>query len=275
MAVVSWWMTGDDQYRRFLFDELVGRLQADRVLMTMEAFRSPDFCFRFYGDHITYGTHWQLATLLRTDPLHEVLARAMHEELWAKALRDHRNAKFDLMYAVTVGDAHPAERDAAVADALDQLRAFGGNGGVLDAPRRLYTLDRAAVIAALPPGTTVRCPTEEERARCEEGVRLLGVQLQADDITHDCDGRPGECAMSDGQCADGIASSGLPVSLRRYADFLWQRGPYDLGEAAPVEGALQSPGRDLSEPYWMARYYGFVREGAGQVLAWHDAGACE
>jgi hypothetical protein len=243
--------------------------------MTMEAFRNPAFCFTFYGDHITYGTHWQLATLLRTDPLHALLARAMHEELWEKGLRDHRNAKFELMYAVAVGGEHADVRDLAVADAVDQLRAFGGNGGTLDAPRRTYTRDRQAIIDALPEGVTVRCPTEEERARCEAGITLFGVQFESSHITHDCDGRPGECVMNDGQCVDGIASAGLPVGLRRYADFLWQRGPYDLGESVAVEGAKQSPGRDLSEEYWMARYYGFLPEGRGQVLAWRDEGACQ
>ena len=55
---------------------------------------------------------------------------------------------------------------------------------------------------------------------------------------------------------------------------MWQRGPFDLGERVGVEGQLQSPGRDLSEPYWMARYYGYIKEGQGQVLAWQDAGGC-
>jgi hypothetical protein len=37
---------------------------------------------------------------------------------------------------------------------------------------------------------------------------------------------------------------------------------------------VQSPGRDLSEPYWLARYYGFITEGQGQVLAWREVGGC-
>jgi hypothetical protein len=34
------------------------------------------------------------------------------------------------------------------------------------------------------------------------------------------------------------------------------------------------PGADLSEPYWNARRYGFIEEGAGQVLAWEETGSC-
>jgi hypothetical protein len=29
------------------------------------------------------------------------------------------------------------------------------------------------------------------------------------------------------------------------------------------------------EVYWNARRYGFIKEGAGQVLAWETAGKCE
>lgn len=80
--------------------------------------------------------------------------------------------------------------------------------------------------------------------------------------------------MADGKCADGLASKGLGADLRKYADFMWQRGPFDIGETHGADGQMQSPGRDLSEPYWMARHYGYVTEGAGQVLAWRDAGSC-
>ncbi len=275
MAAVAWWLTGDEQYRAFLFRELIGNLRADEVMLTMQAFRSPDFCFKFYGDHITYGTHWQLATMLRDDPLFALAVRAYHEEMWEKALFNHLSAKFGVMYASIAGEAHPDVAAQAAAEAVAQLRAFGGNGGVQDAPRRTHVRDRQAAIDALPEGVSVRCPTEQERTTCEQGVRLFGIQLESATITRDCDGRPGECAMADGRCVDGIASSGLPADQRRYADFLWQRSPFDLGESPAVDGQKQSPGRDLSEPYWMARFYGFVEEGRGHVLAWRDDGACE
>ena len=108
---------------------------------------------------------------------------------------------------------------------------------------------------------------------CEQGGTLLGFPLESAKISRACDGRAGECMMADGMCTDGIASEGLPPSLRKYSDFMWQRSPFDLGESVNINGQLQSPGRDLSEPYWLARYYGYVSEGAGQVLAWTDAQA--
>src|SRR6185369_16191999 len=101
----------------------------------------------------------------------------------------------------------------AIAQAVEQLRGFGGNGGEMDAPRRTYTRSRSSIIDAFPPGTTVRCPTENERTLCEKGGTLLGFPLEGEKITRECDGRAGECMMSDGLCADGLASEGLPVSL--------------------------------------------------------------
>ena len=152
--------------------------------------------------------------------------------------------------------------------------SFGGNGGYDEAPRRHYTRSRQSIIDALPAGTTVRCPSEEERMACENGGTLLGFPLESAVISRACDGRAGECRMADGKCTDGVASEGLPTPLRKYADFMWQRSPFDLGESYETQGNLQSPGRDLAEPYWMARHYGYIGEGAGQVLAWTEDGTC-
>ena len=68
----------------------------------------------------------------------------------------------------------------------------------------------------------------------------------------------------------------LPIMLRPHSDFIWQRHPFMVGTSVHMEGWRQYSGNDLSEPYWNARRYGFLTEGAGQVLAWRDEGAtCE
>ncbi|HOX44052.1 MAG TPA: hypothetical protein PK668_10670 [Myxococcota bacterium] len=274
LAAMAYYFTGDERYRRFLHEELIGRLRAPEVALTMMAFRLPDWCFRYYGDHITYNTHWQLLTLLGDSPLRDTMLRVMEEEAWQKALSNHKSAKFNAMYASTVPAGLATGRDQALAELMAQLQDFGGNGGSLDAPRRTYSRDRQAIIDALPAGNTLRCPSEDERRRCEEAGDIFGVPLESEDISYACDGRPGECQLETGECADALASEGLPPSLRRYADFMWQRGPFELGEGVAVEGQKQSPGTDLSEPYWMSRYYRFLTEGEGQVLAWQDLGAC-
>jgi hypothetical protein len=275
LATMAYYFTGDEQYKDFIFDELIDNLNAVKVALTMLAFRLPDFCFKFYGDHITYGTHWQLITMLPESELKQSMIRVMEEELWQKGLWNHHSSKFNIMYASVVPDDIASTRDEAIATAVSQLRDFGGNDGVIDAPRRTYTIERSHVIDNLPAGITVRCPTEDERDTCEKGGDLFGIPLEGKTITYECDGRAGECVMEDGLCVEGIASEGLPPSLRVYADFMWQRSPFDIGLTVPIEGVKQSPGRDLSESYWMARYYDYITEGADNVLAWHDSGTCQ
>lgn len=275
LAAMAYYFTGEEHYRDFLFDELIGNLGALDVADTMMAFRNPDFCFKYYGDHITYGTHWQFIQMLGPSVLKDRMVNVMEREVWQKAMHNHHNAKADVMYASSVPTDIATAHDEAVASVVSQMRDFGGLGDVKDAPRRTYNIDTQWVLDRMPADTTVRCPTEMERAICEDGVSLFGIQLEGRNIGHVCDGRPAECMLDDGRCADGIASKGLPSSIRAYGDFIWQRSPFKIGEPRAQDGIEQSPGRDLSEPYWIARHYGYIQEGKDQVLAWRDMGACQ
>ena len=274
LSVLAHYFTGDERYVDFLETVVIDELRAPEVALTMQAFREPDVCIRFYGDHITYATHWQLLTMLEDSTLRTQLARAMEEELWVKTMHSHHSAKFNVMYASALSDDEASGRGAAIEMAALTLEGFGGNDGVIDAPRRTHQVDRGDVIAQLPDGITVVCPSEDDRDRCERDGDLLGVPVPGQTITYACDGRAGECVMEDGLCIEGIASEGLPPTLRRYGDFMWQRSPFEFGGPYGVDGQVQSPGRDLSESYWMARYYEFVMEGSGQVLAWRPSGTC-
>ena len=54
-----------------------------------------------------------------------------------------------------------------------------------------------------------------------------------------------------------VALFPLPIELRKPADFLWQRSPFDLdGGKAPTD---QQPGTDLCLPYWLGRSHGFLQ----------------
>jgi len=275
LAAMAYYFTGDEQYREFLSEVLLEELKADEVALSMQAFRMPPWCYSYYGDHITYGTHWQLITMLGESPLKHTMVRAMHEEMWEKGLKSHHSSKFNLMYANVVPESMAPARSDAIAMAIQQLEAFGGNDGVLDAPRRTYTLSPQSVLSKFPQGTTLRCPTAEERSQCEAGISFMGIELESETITYPCEGKTHECVLEDGLCADGIASDGLPPDLRGYADFMWQRSPFRVGYSSWIEGRVQSPGRDLSEPYWMARYYGFAQTEGARALAWRGSGTCE
>ena len=274
LAAMAYYFTGEEHYRDFLFDELIGNLGALDVADTMMAFRIPDWCFKFYGDHITYGTHWQFTQMVGPSVLKDRLIDVMEREVWQKAMHNHHNAKADVMYASSVPPEIASEHDKAVASVVAQLRDFGGLGDVKEAPRRTYNIERQWVIDNLPSHITVRCPTEQERGFCEDAVTLFGFELDSANIGHECDGRAGECMLEDGRCANGLASEGLPASLHAYGDFIWQRSPFKIGDPRSVDGQKQSPSRDLTEPYWIARHYGYIQEGKGQVLAWRDAGSC-
>jgi hypothetical protein len=65
----------------------------------------------------------------------------------------------------------------------------------------------------------------------------------------------------------------LPPGLRPDEDFSWQRNPLELGRGPWFEGGAQSPGVDTMEAFWLARTYGTITAGQGQVLAWQAAGA--
>ena len=81
--------------------------------------------------------------------------------------------------------------------------------------------------------------------------------------------------MEDGKCADAMAATGVPPTLRRYEGFLWEGSSWVLGRGEGVEGNRQGAGLDFTESYWLARYYGFQEGGAGHVLAWKDVtGPC-
>ena len=279
LATLGWWFTGEDRFRRFLFDELIGRLHTVEVAATAGALEVPDWCRAFYGGHITYPALWSLINLLPADEpavrdLRDALRRAMHTEFEQRERGPLADLKFDLLYADVAPDDEADAAEAARDRARATLAVMGGNGGILDDPRRTYALPVERVLAEWPEGTMLRCPSAEERGACEDGVTLLGVHVAGDAITRPCNGGPAECVLDDGLCADALTDAPLPPALRGFTDFLWQRGPYDIG-AGGNGGFEQSPGLDLIEPYWLARKTGVVTEGAGLVLAWEDVSACE
>lgn len=275
LAAMAHAFTGEQMYADFLRDELLGELRTAEVAMAMGAIQPNDWCRAFYGTNITVGPLWAFINLLEPSPLRIHMQRVMRVEAWEKESFDLGNVNFNLMFAGVVPDSMGgAGRQEALDYALEHLPLFGGNGGVLDDPRRTYALSYEQVAAAMPSDIEPVCPTEEQRAACEEGFVVFGIPVEGQPITRPCTGASNECPMSDGLCARAIASGPLPPMLRPWADYLWQRSPYTMGEDR-THGLRQSPGIDLMEEFWMARFYDFVSAGEGQVLAWRDIGGCD
>ena len=275
LAAMSYYFTGNEMYADFLRDELLGSLGAADVADTMGALIPPPWCRSYYGDHITFSPLWAFINLLDDSPLRTRLHHAMRDETWEKIGFDLGNAKLNLMYAGVVPPVIAGVSTDPVESAIESVRNIGGNGGVLNDPRRGYTRSYDEIVALMPLSMTPVCPTEQQRATCETPISVFGLEIPAEPITHECADRPEECPMEGDVCAWSMASGPLPVQARKWSDFIWQRNPYAIGEYHGSEGTRQSPGLDVIEPYWLARYYGFIEEGEGQVLAWEDAGSCE
>ncbi|MFH1435528.1 MAG: hypothetical protein ABIJ56_07400 [Pseudomonadota bacterium] len=224
LAAMAYYFTGDDMYRRFLFDELIGGLGGLGVADTMSAMQKPHWCRTYYSSHITFAPLWSFVSYLGDSELRDSMHDVMETEMWQKEMSGLGNALYNLMYAGTVPDSVASSKDEALAAAVEALETLGGNGGVLDDPRRTYSLDRQWVLDNLPGGIGTVCPSEDERAMCEEGFEFYGIPLPGVDITAECIGAPGECPVGDG-CAKAIADSPLPMSLRIWEDFMWQRSP--------------------------------------------------
>ena len=275
LAATAYHWTGDEMYREFLFRELIENIDAIGVARTAGAFNLPRACRKFYGHHIGFQPVWSLLSMLDDSELKTEIQTIYEVEHWQKEVRPHANAKFNLMYASQVPESIATGRDEALQSALDTITEMGGTGGVLDDPRRTYSVTRADRLAKMESlGNSLRCPTEEERATCEDGFVVFGIPVAGEPISGPCTGDVTECVMDDGLCILGQAAQPLPMADRRYADFAWQRSPFEIDSTYSVDGGKQSPGLDLLEEYWMARWYGYITEGEGQVLAWEDLGSC-
>ncbi len=288
LATMAYYMTGDEQYRSFLYDELIGNINTIAVAHTTGAFDLPKFCKKYFGDQITFGPWWAFLHLLGDCDLKTEMMKAYDLEFWQKLMKNVGNVDFDIMYAGAVDPAIATEADVALEYAMEQLPWMGSNGGTvmgepndakwLTDPRRRYSMDPNTVLAAVPEGTEAVCPTQHEVDICTAQVKILGIDLGnlTGWSTHDCiPDNPYECVISDGQCVRAMTNNPLPVHLRNSTDYLWQRNAFDLGGPAGEEGARQYAGSDYSVPFWNARRYGFIDDGEGQVLAWKPVGNCD
>lgn len=271
LSAMAYAFTGDGHYMAFLEDELVGRIHTERVAQVMSAFVKPRYCRKFYGTNITAGPLWAFNNLLADSPMDTQMQEVFRDEMYAKETAQDGNVNVFLMFAGAVSETlGGAQRQTALTYALEELARFGGNGGVLEDPRRTYGRTFDEIVAAMPDGITPRCPTEDERTICELPLELFGSVIETASISAECTGASSECVMADGLCTHAMASGPLPGPIRYWGDYAWQRSPFKIGQQGA--GTIQSPGTDYAEQYWMARFYGFI-DAHTEVLAWRDTGA--
>jgi hypothetical protein len=275
LALMAYAFTDDERYADFLRDELLGDIRTAEVSATMSALLMPRFCRRFYGTNITASPLWAFNNLLGESELGDWMQEVTRDEMWEKETFNIGNVNTNLMFAGSVSEEIGGEgREEALAYAMEELARFGGNGGILDDPRRNYQRSFDDVVAALPEGIEPVCATEAERAFCERDLQIFGANIEGENIAYECSGVSRECVHEDGLCTTAEANGPIPGPLRRWGDYGWQRSPFDIGDEGG-RGTVQSPGTDYTEQYWMARFYGFI-EGGQEVLAWRPIGVdCE
>lgn len=271
LTAMAYYFTGEQDYLDF-FNELWTDLDVSAVASTLSALIVPKWCRSYEGEHRSFVPLWAFLNLLADSPFREKMRLVMHTEVWQKSIHNLRNAKFDILYAATAPEENRDTVAHAVEEALDLIEITGGNGGVLDAPRRNYGVSRDEAIALLPFGVDPVCPTETERSQCEDGFDFLGIHIEGQKMTWPCNDEPNECRLGD-VCAEPMASVGIPPALRQWTDHIWQRNPFALGRAPNDPGIQQTPGLDVTEPYWLARHYGYIDSGS-QALAWQAMGDC-
>jgi len=277
LAAMNHHFTGEELYRSFLETTLIQDLNAIATAKTYSAVIPSKWCRKWYASHISIGPLWGLINLLGPSQLDTAMQEVMYEEAWLKDAAHLKNAKFDLMFAGTVSSEMGTGQEAARIEAVQLLEQFGGNGGVLDGPRRTFDLPYESVAAALPAfDISPECPADEVVEFCEQGQEVFGIAVNPFDITEPCTGADNECPTYNGECAPKRASTALPVQLREMWGFQWQGDPFRLGQPVATErnGLIQSSGIDLIESYWLARHYGWIESAKGQTLAWQDEGAC-
>lgn len=287
LATMAYYMTGDEQYREFLYNELIGEIGTIGVANTAGAFNLPKWCKSYYGDQITFGPWWAFLENLGEGEFKDEMVKAFYSEMWQKLGTDVGNVDLEIMMAGTVDPEMATDREAALAHALEQLPWMGGNGGLLmdspedpswlQDPRRTYTTTPEGILAHTPDGVEAVCPTQHELDICTADITILGITMpnMSGFSTRDCTGSDWECVVTEGQCTPKKSSAALPVNLRNHTDYLWQRNPFELGAGANPEGWRQFAGSDYSVPFWNALRYGFITQGDGEVLAWHPVGECE
>lgn len=265
-------MTGDEMYRTFFEQELVGNLNTLGIADTWAAVIPPKWCRKWYTEHISFPPMWAFANLLADGELKDRILKTVHDEVWLKDLSLLKNVKFSLMYGGLVPARLGGGQQEAIEEATQALRAFGGNGGALDTPRRNYSTEYDTLVGLLPEGINAECPSQATVDLCETGPKVLGIQLAGWDITSPCTGAANECVMGNGECAQKRASAALPPMLRTPYGYQWQGDPYELGSSQ--SGTAMASGLDVFEPYWLARFYGALPEAEGLVLGWKPIGSC-
>ena len=242
-ALGAYHLTKDPAFLTWREQVVHGKAHADQVIRTTGAFKLPKACRVYYRNANVYTAHL-MRTLLDNDPA----SRAFAQDMWKRKFAGKEelglgDSLFAVMYSAGMGAAQPE-----LAGAIPELLSFGGTAAHLDSPRRNYSTDLAQ---STPPGVTYAKAPKSEQDLCKTPISILGLTIPTpapDPNVLYCDTPP-------------------PVMQRPPDNWVWEKDPFEVAHTPGDAGHQQYPGLDLSEPYWLARYMGYLPD-SHLVLAW-------
>lgn len=242
-ALGAYAMTGDLEYLDFRDRVLDGRANARAVSRTIGAFNPSRPCRRYFRTPNVYAAHF-MRTLLDGDDTSRRFALLLFRDKFArKEMAGLRDALFAILDSGASGTATPD-----LPQALSDLAALGGAPGALDSPRRNYAVD---LRVDTPPGVELAPASAQEIAFCSQPVTILGVQIP----------------MGSFDPHALYAVPAPPVMERPPDNWMWEKDPFAQARLPGDAGHQQYTGLDYTEPYWEARYFGFLPD-THVVLAW-------
>ncbi|MGZ6143929.1 MAG: hypothetical protein ACXWLM_11365 [Myxococcales bacterium] len=242
-ALGAYELTGDPEFLTWRDQVLIGKANAREVGRTIGAFQLPRPCRSYYRTPNVYTAHF-MRTLLDGDSS----SRDFADLLWtkkfaAKEVAGLRDALFEILYSGAIG-----ARSAGLEQALSDLAGLGGAPGHLDDPRRNYAVDLSV---NTPADVRIETASQAELDICSTPVSVLGITIPVD--------KPDPNVK--------YANPAPPVMERPPDNWIWEKDPFGAVRTPGDAGHQQYTALDYTEPYWMARYFGFLPD-THLVLAW-------
>lgn len=192
------------------------------------------------------------------------VGRQVNPSQFASAYQNTVSTLASLVAAPVAVDAADV-RDSYFKFNLDAINLYSlirleGNAGLKASYQAAYNIYHSAVQSHMNAHFNMvdRALNGPDANRDSDTVTYLNEWLERPlrDPYVDLEGQFASCVSADQSCDP------IPVNLRIPTDFLWQRSPFQL--VGGGSDLIESAGIDYILPYWMARYYGVIREGPGE-----------
>lgn len=234
-ALGAYELTGDQEFLTWRDQVLIGKANAKEVSRTIGSFEPPRPCRSYYRTANVYTAHFMRTLLDNDSASRDFAALVWRDKFAAKEEVGLNDGLFEVLFSAALGVKSPG-----LAASLTDLTLFGGAPGHLDDPRRNYAVDYS--VTPPPPGVVAEKASADELRICSTPITVLGVTI------------PTEAP----DASLYYLRPSPPASQRPPDNWIWEKDPFKATHAAGDAGHQQYTGLDLTEPYWVARYFGLL-----------------